>query len=98
VVCWFLYWIIWVPLEEVHDWKEMALGTDDEAKRMEYLSNANIVAQWRELLKEVVKIPFVAIIIFLLPPILGYGVLRLTLVIIKWTLHGFKPINTSSRT
>jgi hypothetical protein len=89
VVVWALYWIVWIPSEEVKNWQELAIYTQDETKKSEYLSRANLVAQWKELGKEFISSPITSLAVFLLPPILGYGFLRLTIFITKWVFIGF---------
>lgn len=90
VAAWFLYWILWIPLESIATWQNLAASTNDPAKRQEYYQHANLLAQWRELGREIVGSPFASAAVILLPPMLGYGALHLVLAIIRWVGLGFK--------
>ena len=93
VLAWVLYWIFWIPTQQVKNWEEMAIYTRDENKRSEYLSQANLVAQWKVLGKEFVDSPIASAVMLLIPPILGYGFLRLTIFVTKWVFMGFQHDN-----
>jgi ABC-type glycerol-3-phosphate transport system permease component len=93
VFVWALYCIYWVPMEQVESWQTLASLTQDETKRSEYLSHANLVAQWKELGKEFISSPIIVSAALLLPPILGYGLLRLTIFITRWVFKGFQHDN-----
>lgn len=90
VFVWALYWIFWIPTEQVKNWQALAIYEQDESKRSEYLSQANLVAQWKALGKEFVHSPMASAALLLIPPILGYGFLRLTILITKWVFMGFQ--------
>jgi hypothetical protein len=90
VVGWLLYWVLWIPLEGVIRWHELAAATDDPVTRAEFFQHANLPAQWSELVKEIISSPFSAVLVVLVPPLLGYGVLRLVLSTIGWLARGFR--------
>ena len=97
VVVWFLYWLVWVPLDGVRTWQHLALATDDSAKRSEYWAHANLVAQWRELFQEMVRSPVVVLATIVLPPALGYGILLGILATVRWILRGFRASNPPNK-
>lgn len=96
VVLWFLYWVLWIPLDQVHDWQQLALLTEDKAKQEEYWAHANLSAQWRELADEMVRSPFATLLVVFVPPVFGYIVLRGVLTLVGWVFHGFSASMTSS--
>lgn len=89
VIVWFSYWIIWVPLEGIRSWQQLALSVEDKTKQQEYWAHANLIAQWRVLAQEMIKNPFATIVVVFLPPALGYGILHATLGTVGWILRGF---------
>ena len=93
VLAWALYWIVWIPLEQVRSWQTLAIYVHDESKRTEYLSQANLLTQWKELGKEFARSPMASAAVLLLPPLLGYGLLRLILFTTKWIFSGFQHEN-----
>ena len=97
VIVWFLYWLIWVPLDGVHTWQQLALATDDSARRNEYWAHANLVAQWRELFREMVRSPVATVVVVFLPPALGYGALLGILATVWWILRGFRTSNPPNK-
>ena len=97
VVVWLSYWLVWVPLDWVRGWEQLALATDDSAKRSEYWAHANLVAQWRELFQEMVRSPVVVLATIVLPPALGYGILLGILATVRWILRGFRASNPPNK-
>jgi hypothetical protein len=93
VFVWVLYLIFWIPSEHVKTWQALALYENDKTKQSEYLERANLIAQWKELGKEFTRTPIAGSALLLLPPILGYGFLRLIIFITKWIFMGFKYEN-----
>jgi len=89
VFVWALYCIYWVPMEQVESWQTLASLTQDETKRSEYLSHANLIAQWKVLAGS----PIISLAMLVIPPILGYGLLRLAIFITRWVFKGFQHDN-----
>lgn len=91
VIGWLLYWFVWIPLEGVRTWEQLAQASlDDPEKFREYIAHANLVAQWRELGQEIARAPLVSLLFLVIPPLAGYGLLRLTLFTIRWIAGGFR--------
>jgi hypothetical protein len=93
VLAWALYWIVWIPLEQVRNWQTLAINVYDESQRTTYLSQANLLAQWKELGKEFARSPMASVALLVLPPLLVYGLLRLTLFTANWVFSGFQHDN-----
>jgi hypothetical protein len=89
LVFWFLYWFIWVPFESANEMRETAIAIEDDAQGLKLYMEANFVAQFREVIREMRESPFGSALFLLAPPLLGYAVLRLALVMIRWILRGF---------
>ena len=91
VIGWLLYWFLWIPFEEVRTWEQLAQGSlNDPEKFREYIGHANLVAQWRELGQEIVRTPLSSLVVLVIPPLAGYGVLRCTLFTLRWIAAGFR--------
>ena len=87
VVFWFLYWIFWVPYEGVQSATRIASLANDPT----LWSHATFQYQWLELGKEIIEKPLLSLSFLGLPPLLGYGTLRLSFFTFKWLLAGFRP-------
>ena len=90
VVAWFSYWILWLPLHSVHEWQYLAIHTQDTTERDKLWEQATLIAQWRELGRDLARTPVESALLLLLPPLLGYVVLRVIVAVIAWVIRGFR--------
>jgi hypothetical protein len=89
---WLFYWFVVVPLQiagRLHDSADALLYLGDAGAAEMMRADANYPAQAIRLLRELSD-PLSAIVL-ILPPLLGYVILRLIIGAVRWIRSGFSP-------
>jgi hypothetical protein len=89
VVVWFAYWLVSIPLEEIHSLQQQAAATHNRTEKEEYWAQETFPAQWAAMFRDMVRNPGSTILVVLLPPVFGYGILLGILATARWILRGF---------
>jgi hypothetical protein len=90
VLIWLLYWFLWIPLQEAKQWKSLAQMADNPQQYREYMRQANAGEQIVLYFREYARRPVLTILFLGIPPLVGYGLLRLIILAIKWFAGGFR--------
>ena len=81
VVVYWGYWLVWLPFQDI------------QSSRQQGDWSANFPSEWAHMFRDMMSNPGSVVILFLVPPVVGYGILLGMLATVRWILRGFLPSN-----